>query len=252
MLSIIFSMADDADVAFAVLGTILHTPEFNRLEVVRDALVCVDSKGFISGVFVPPERASPPAPRPSDARAPDAVDEGASSAGAGGGAGAGAEAAATPTSHPTYPPGLLDRLEAAGKLDRLAAHHFLLPGLVDCHFHAPQWPLVGRGMNLTLEEWLKRHAFPAERACGDTHYARELYNSLVPALLARGTTTALYFATIHLEGTKALADACLRHGQRAFVGKVRGHHRSVMQWRSVPRRVLYACTVACDACTCVL
>jgi guanine deaminase len=39
-------------------------------------------------------------------------------------------------------------------------------------------------------------------------------------LLANGTTTALYFASIHLPATERLADICLRRGQRALIGRV--------------------------------
>src|SRR6202011_3688998 len=35
-----------------------------------------------------------------------------------------------------------------------------------------------------------------------------------------GTTTALYFATIHLPASKILADICDATGQRAYVGKL--------------------------------
>jgi guanine deaminase len=38
--------------------------------------------------------------------------------------------------------------------------------------------------------------------------------------LANGTTTALYFATIHQDATRILVDTCLEQGQRALVGKV--------------------------------
>ena len=35
-----------------------------------------------------------------------------------------------------------------------------------------------------------------------------------------GTTTAVYFATIHKDSSVLLADICSKMGQRAFVGKV--------------------------------
>ena len=54
----------------------------------------------------------------------------------------------------------------------------------------------------------------------DLAYAEAVYDGLVPALLAQGTTTALYFATIHEAASLALARACLAHGQRGFVGLV--------------------------------
>jgi guanine deaminase len=43
---------------------------------------------------------------------------------------------------------------------------------------------------------------------------------LVEGLLANGTTTALYFGTIHLHATQVLADICLRRAQRALIGRV--------------------------------
>ena len=46
------------------------------------------------------------------------------------------------------------------------------------------------------------------------------YAALIDDLLAIGTTTALYFGTVHLEATKLLADLCIEKGQRALVGKV--------------------------------
>src|SRR5271155_4838568 len=47
-----------------------------------------------------------------------------------------------------------------------------------------------------------------------------LYTRLVKRLIRNGTTTALYFATIHLEASKILADICDSIGQRAYVGKL--------------------------------
>ena len=47
-----------------------------------------------------------------------------------------------------------------------------------------------------------------------------LYSRLVRRLLRNGTTTALYFATVHLEASKILADICDTSGQRAYVGKL--------------------------------
>lgn len=38
--------------------------------------------------------------------------------------------------------------------------------------------------------------------------------------LNHGTTTASYYATIHVDSTVVLAEQCIKYGQRAFVGKV--------------------------------
>ena len=112
------------------------------------------------------------------------------------------------------------RHRAAGTLVALAEDAYLLPGMVDLHVHAPQWPQLGTALDLPLEEWLQVHTFPLEARYADTAYAREVYASLVDGLLGNGTTTALYFATVHLEATCVLADLCLERAQRALIGRV--------------------------------
>jgi guanine deaminase len=112
------------------------------------------------------------------------------------------------------------RHRAAGSLVTLAKNEYLLPGLVDLHVHAPQWPQLGLALDLPLEEWLQACTFPLEARYGDIDYARRVYESLVDALLANGTTTAMYFGTIHLAATQRLADICLRRSQRALIGRV--------------------------------
>lgn len=126
---------------------------------------------------------------------------------------------------PAGAPGHDAALRAAG--DRLIAAPpgaMLLPGFIDLHVHAPQYPQLGTALDLPLEEWLLRYTFPLEARYGDPGFARAVYDRLVRALLAQGTTTAVYFATIHDAATCLLADLCLRHGQRAFVGRVAMDH----------------------------
>jgi guanine deaminase len=107
-----------------------------------------------------------------------------------------------------------------GQLVELSDHQYLLPGLVDLHIHAPQWPQVGKALHLPLYDWLQQCTFPLEARYADLEFARQNYASLVDNLLANGTTTATYYGTVHLEATKLLADICLSKGQRAVIGKV--------------------------------
>jgi guanine deaminase len=109
---------------------------------------------------------------------------------------------------------------AAGTLITIPPGKFLLPGLIDLHVHAPQWPQLGLALDLPLEEWLQKFTFPLEARFADLGFAEPAYESLVDALLANGTTTALYFASIHLAATQKLADICLRRSQRALIGRV--------------------------------
>ena len=107
-----------------------------------------------------------------------------------------------------------------GTLRQLKEGQYLLPGLVDLHIHAPQFPQIGKALHLPLADWLQQYTFPLEARYGDMAFAERIYASLVDTLLANGTTTALYFATVHIGSSKRLAELCLEKGQRGLVGKV--------------------------------
>ncbi len=96
----------------------------------------------------------------------------------------------------------------------------LLPGFIDLHIHAPQFPQLGKALDVPLEVWLQTHTFPLEARYADPVFAAKVYDALVATLLANGTTTAVYFGTIHGEANRILARICLEKGQRALVGKV--------------------------------
>jgi guanine deaminase len=71
---------------------------------------------------------------------------------------------------------------------------------------------------------LQKFTFPLEARYADADYAAAVYRSLVDGLLANGTTTALYYASIHLPATRTLADICLERFQRALIGRVAMDH----------------------------
>ncbi|KAG6622045.1 Guanine deaminase [Phytophthora cinnamomi] len=96
----------------------------------------------------------------------------------------------------------------------------LLPGFIDGHAHAPQYSFIGVGMHLPLLQWLETYTFPYESKFQDSAYARAVYEKAVRRHLNNGTTTCSYFATVHLDACKVLADILEQVGQRGFVGKV--------------------------------
>jgi guanine deaminase len=161
--------------AFALCGTVMHTPRRGSVEIIDHALVEVGDDGAIAAVTAP--QASGFEQRKAQA-------------------------------------------ERAGRLVTLAPTQVLLPGLIDLHVHAPQWPQAGKALHLPLDQWLQKHTFPLEARYADLEFARRIYSGLVDDLLANGTTTALYFATIHLDASVALAEICRDKGQRALVGRV--------------------------------
>lgn len=100
----------------------------------------------------------------------------------------------------------------------------VIPGMIDTHIHAPQWPQLGTGLDLPLESWLFEHTFPLEQRLTEPEFAARVWPDMVSTLLAHGTTTAVYYATVSVETTTMLAEACVAAGQRAFVGRVAMDH----------------------------
>ncbi|KAE9016982.1 Guanine deaminase [Phytophthora fragariae] len=111
---------------------------------------------------------------------------------------------------------------AAPPFDELVdlGEQLLLPGFIDGHAHAPQYSFIGVGMHLPLLQWLETYTFPYEAKFQRADYARAVYEKAVRRHLHSGTTTCSYFATVHLEACKLLADILERVGQRGYVGKV--------------------------------
>jgi guanine deaminase len=73
---------------------------------------------------------------------------------------------------------------------------------------------------MKLLDWLREYTFPVESKYSDTSFAKKVYSKVVQRLLENGTIFCSYFATIHVEGTKVLANECIKRGQRALIGKV--------------------------------
>jgi guanine deaminase len=115
-------------------------------------------------------------------------------------------------------------LDAPGEHHATPAGSVLLPGLVDLHVHAPQWPQLGTGLDLPLERWLLEYTFPLEARYSDLAFARPVYDDLVGSLLGHGTTSVVYFATADIAATTLLAETAATQGQRAWVGRVAMDH----------------------------
>lgn len=115
---------------------------------------------------------------------------------------------------------LLDHYQGKPNFHRLADGQYFLPGFIDLHVHAPQWAQSGTALDIPLYDWLNTYTFPLESKFSDLDFAKKIYDDVVSTLLANGTTTALYFATVHKEASLLLAEICAGKGQRGLVGKV--------------------------------
>lgn len=105
-------------------------------------------------------------------------------------------------------------------LEVIPADQIIFPGFVDLHVHAPQWPQAGLALDKPLAAWLNDYTFPLEAKYQNLDFARQIYHELVHELLAQGTTTVLFFGTIHPEANLVLGEECLKQGLRSLIGRV--------------------------------
>lgn len=96
----------------------------------------------------------------------------------------------------------------------------ILQGFSDMHLHAPQYPMLGMGMDLPLLDWLNAYAFPTEARFSDPDYARALFRQLAQTLVSYGTTRVSMFSSLHTDATLILMEELSRAGVSGFVGKV--------------------------------
>ncbi len=90
----------------------------------------------------------------------------------------------------------------------------------DLHLHAPQYPMLGTGLDLPLLDWLNAYAFPTEARFADEDYAREMYCKLASELIRNGTTRVCMFSSLHRKATLILMEELEKAGLTGFVGKV--------------------------------
>ena len=96
----------------------------------------------------------------------------------------------------------------------------ILQGFSDMHLHAPQYPMLGMGMDLPLMDWLKAYTFKTEARFADNDFAREAYSRLTEELVKNGTTRVCIYSSIHVDATLILMEELEKAGIGGFVGKV--------------------------------
>lgn len=96
----------------------------------------------------------------------------------------------------------------------------ILQSFADLHLHAPQYPMLGMGMDLPLLQWLDTYTFPTEAKFADPAFARKVYRKLARELAENGTTRVCMFSSLHREATLILMEELEKAGITGFVGKV--------------------------------
>ena len=96
----------------------------------------------------------------------------------------------------------------------------LMQSFVDMHLHAPQYPMLGMGMDLQLLDWLNTYTFPQEARYEDTEFAKEAYSIFAEDMKKSPNTRACIFGTLHVPATEILMEQLDKTGIKAMVGKV--------------------------------
>lgn len=65
---------------------------------------------------------------------------------------------------------------------KLKSNQLLIPGLIDTHIHAPQYPNCGLGYDKTLMDWLNNYTFPLEAQYDDLEFSKKVYDAVVVSL----------------------------------------------------------------------
>ncbi|KAG7206141.1 hypothetical protein KM043_003533 [Ampulex compressa] len=97
---------------------------------------------------------------------------------------------------------------------------FLVPGFIDGHIHAVQFPNLGVGYDKELLDWLNTYTFPLEKKYADEEFAQRVFDAVVRRTINAGTTTACYFASLYAKASVILAQKAVEFGQRCLVGKI--------------------------------
>ena len=94
----------------------------------------------------------------------------------------------------------------------------IAPGFVDMHVHYPQLDVIGSPADGLLP-WLENYTFPEEKRFVAQEYCEQAAAVFIAELLRNGVTTALTFATSHVESVNALFAEAQKSKLRLITGK---------------------------------
>ena len=95
----------------------------------------------------------------------------------------------------------------------------IAPGFVDLHIHFPQTDVIGSPADGLLP-WLENYTFPHEKRFSAHDHSAQAATFFIAELLRNGVTTALAFASSHIESVNALMAEAQKNQLRLIAGKV--------------------------------
>lgn len=61
----------------------------------------------------------------------------------------------------------------------LEKFQILIPGLIDTHIHAVQFPNIGIGYDVILLEWLEKYTYDLEKRYKNPDFSKSVFNDVV-------------------------------------------------------------------------
>lgn len=111
----------------------------------------------------------------------------------------------------------INEIATAELIDRRG--QLILPGLIDCHTHFPQFSFAGIG-NGTLLNWLNNYTFPTEERYQNPEVCKEHATIFFDNLVKNGTSTAVIYLTSKFESSELAFEAAEKCGLRVIMGQV--------------------------------
>ena len=97
--------------------------------------------------------------------------------------------------------------------------YLIMPGFIDTHVHYVQTDMIASHAKQLLD-WLETYTFPIENRFSDPKIAKDTADFFIQQLLQNGTTTAMVFASSHVQSVDAIFKSALEQGMRLISGKV--------------------------------
>jgi len=118
--------------------------------------------------------------------------------------------------------GIFDILPEQFKKEKIDDYgdNIIIQAFSDMHIHAPQYAMMGMGMDLPLLDWLNTYTFPTEAHFKNPEVAKKVYSVLAKELIKNGTTRVAMFSSLHVDSTLILMEELEKAGVSGFVGKV--------------------------------
>lgn len=106
----------------------------------------------------------------------------------------------------------------------------LLPGMIDCHVHLPQFSAIGTAKGELLD-WLNNYIFKLESKFSDEEFAKKQSEMFFDSIIKEATTTALVYGSSFVNACDISFEVAKEKGIRLYMG-------NTLMDRNVPEQLI--------------